>query len=225
MIKTIRVMLIPNNKQKTKLLQYAYTARFAYNWALAREQENYKNDGKFLSDVDLRKEFTKMKQTQEYAWLNDISNNVTKQAIKDACDAYKKFFKGLAKLPKFKNRKKSTPSFYQDSVKIQFSETHVKVHGFTKSKKKNKQKLNWIRLAEHNRIPTDCKYYNPRIKFDGLNWWITVGVEYPDSINISRNEGIGIDLGIKDLAICSDNYKYQNINKSQKIKQLEKKKT
>lgn len=223
-IKTIRVMLIPNNKQKTKLLQYAYTARFAYNWALAREQENYKNDGKFLSDVDLRKEFTKMKQTQEYAWLNDISNNVTKQAIKDACDAYKKFFKGLAKLPKFKNRKKSTPSFYQDSVKIQFSETHVKVEGFTKSKKKNKQKLNWIRLAEHNRIPTDCKYYNPRIKFDGLNWWITVGVEYPDSINISRNEGIGIDLGIKDLAICSDNYKYQNINKSQKIKQLEKKK-
>lgn len=224
MLKTIRVMLIPNNKQKTKLLQYAYTARFAYNWALAREQENYKNGGKFLSDTDLRKEFTKMKHTQEYVWLNDISNNVTKQAIKDACDAYKKFFKGLTNFPKFKNRKKSTPSFYQDSVKIQFSETHVKVEGFTKSKKKNKQKLNWIRLAERNRIPTDCKYYNPRIKFDGLNWWITVGVEYPDSVNIPNKEGIGIDLGIKDLAICSNNYKYQNINKSQKIKQLEKKK-
>lgn len=223
-LKTIRVMLIPNNKQKTKLLQYAYTARFAYNWALAREQENYKNGGKFLSDTDLRKEFTKMKHTQEYVWLNDISNNVTKQAIKDACDAYKKFFKGLTNFPKFKNRKKSTPSFYQDSVKIQFSETHVKVEGFTKSKKKNKQKLNWIRLAERNRIPTDCKYYNPRIKFDGLNWWITVGVEYPDSVNIPNKEGIGIDLGIKDLAICSNNYKYQNINKSQKIKQLEKKK-
>ena len=224
MLKTIRVMLIPNNKQKTKLLQYAYTARFAYNWALAREQENYKNGGKFLSDTDLRKEFTKMKHTQKYVWLNDISNNVTKQAIKDACDAYKKFFKGLTNFPKFKNRKKSTPSFYQDSVKIQFSETHVKVEGFTKSKKKNKQKLNWIRLAERNRIPTDCKYYNPRIKFDGLNWWITVGVEYPDSVNIPNKEGIGIDLGIKDLAICSNNYKYQNINKSQKIKQLEKKK-
>ncbi len=217
-------MLIPNNKQKTKLFQYANTARFAYNWALAREQENYKNGGKFLSDVDLRKEFTKMKQTQEYAWLNNISNNVTKQAIKDACDAYKKFFKGLAKFPKFKNRKKSTPSFYQDNVKIQFSETYVKIEGFTKSKKKNKQKLNWIRLAEHNRIPTDCKYYNPRIKFDGLNWWITVGVEYPNNTNIPNNEGIGIDLGIKDLAICSDKYKYHNINKTQKIKQLEKKK-
>ena len=87
MIKTIRVMLIPNNKQKTKLFQYANTARFAYNWALEKEQENYKDGGKFLSDVDLRKEFTKMKQTQEYSWLNDVSNNVAKQAIKDASDA------------------------------------------------------------------------------------------------------------------------------------------
>ena len=61
------------------------------------------------------------------------------------------------------------PSFYQDNVKIQFSATHIKVEGFTTSKKKNKQKLNWIRIAEHNRIPTDCKYTNPRIKYDGLN--------------------------------------------------------
>ena len=58
MIKTIRVMLLPNNKQKTKLFQYANTARFAYNWALGREQENYKNYGKFISDGDLRKDFT-----------------------------------------------------------------------------------------------------------------------------------------------------------------------
>ena len=217
-------MLIPNNRQRSKLFQYANTARFAYNWALAKEQENYKNGGKFLSDVDLRKEFTKMKQTQEYVWLNDISNNVTKQAIKDACDAYKKFFKGLAKFPKFKSRKRSTPSFYQDNVKIQFSDTHVKVEGFAASKKKNKQKLNWIRLAEHNRIPTNCKYSNPRIKFDGLNWWITVGVEYPDSITTPQNEGVGIDLGIKDLAICSDGNKYKNINKYHEIKQLEKRK-
>ena len=103
-------MLIPNNRQRSKLFRYANAARFAYNWALEKEQENYKNGGKFLSDVDLRKEFTKMKQTQEYIWLNTISNNVTKQAIKDACDAYKKFFKGLAKFPKFKSRKKTTPS-------------------------------------------------------------------------------------------------------------------
>ena len=162
---------------------------------------------------------------QEYTWLNDVSNNVAKQAIKDACNAYKRFFKGLAKFPKFKSKKKSTPSFYQDNVRIQFSETHVKVEKFTASKKKNKQKLNWIRLAEQGRVPIGCKYSNPRIKFDGLNWWITVGIEYPDPVAIvSENEGVGIDLGIKDLAICSDGNKYKNINKSNSIKNLEKKK-
>ena len=224
MIKTMRVMLIPNNKQKTKLFQYANTARFIYNWTLAKEQENYKNGGKFIPDGNLRKEITKLKKTDEYAWLNDISNNVPKQAIKDACNAYKRFFNGYSKFPKFKSRKHSTPSFYQDSVKIKFTDTHVKVEGFSGSKKKNKQKINWIRLAEYGRIPTNCNYVNPRIKYDGVNWWITVGIEYKCAIKNSLNDGVGIDLGIKDLAICSDGNKYQNINKTQRVKNIEKRK-
>ena len=225
MIKTIQVMLIPNNKQKTKLFQYANTARFAYNWTLGRERDNYKNGGKFISDGDLRKEFTQLKKTNEYAWLNDVSNNVTKQAIKDACEAYRDFFKGYTKFPRFKSKKHLVPKFYQDNVKIRFTDTHVKVEGFATSKKKNKQKLNWIRLAEHGRIPTEnVKYMNPRIKYDGINWYITVGVEYKDCATLPSNEGIGIDLGVKDLAICSDEHKYQNINKTQRVKKLEKRK-
>ena len=116
------------------------------------------------------------------------------------------------------------PKFYQDNLKIQFTDTHVKVEGFANSKKKNRQKLNWIRLAEYGRIPTDCKYYNPRIKYDGLNWWITVGVDCKPINNISKTNGVGIDLGIKDLAICSDGNTYKNINKTKKVKQLEKRK-
>ena len=153
-----------------------------------------------------------------------IPNNVTKQAIKDACHAYKSFFKGYSKFPKFKSRKFSIPSFYQDNVKIQFSDMHVKIEGFAASKKKNKQKINWIRLAEKNRIPVDCKYSNPRIKYDGINWWITVGIEYEDSVTVPSNDGIGIDLGIKDFAICSDGNQYKNINKTKKVKKLEKQK-
>ena len=224
MIKTIRVMLVPNNKQKTKLFQYANTARFAYNWALGREKENYKHGGKFISDTDLRKEFTQLKKSNEYSWLNGISNNVTKQAIKDVCNAYKRFFKGYSNFPKFKSRKYSSPSFYQDNVKIQFTKTHVKVEGFATSKKKNKQQLNWIRLAEHDRIPTNTKYINPRIKYDGLNWYLAVGVEYEDFTTITQDKGVGIDLGVKDLAICSDGNKYQNVNNTQKVKKLEKQK-
>ena len=101
------------------------------------------------------------------------------------------------------------------------------MEGFSLSKKKNKQKLNWVRLAEHGKIPTDCKYTNPRVKFDGINWFIIVGVEYEEtSTALPSNEGIGIDLGIKDLAICSDGniYIYKNINKTQTVKKLEKKK-
>ena len=224
MVKTIRVMLIPNNKQKTKLFQYANTARFAYNWALGKEQKNYKNGGKFISDGDLRKEFTQLKKTNDYFWLNNVSNNVTKQAIKDACEAYRNFFKGYTKFPRFKSKKHSVPKFYQDNLKIKFTDTHIKVEGFANSKKKNKQKLNWIRLAEYGRIPIDCKYCNPRIKYDGLNWWITVGVDCKPTNNILKTNGIGIDLGIKDLAICSDGNKYKNINKTEKIKKLEKRK-
>ena len=224
MIKSIKVMLIPNNKQRTKMFQYSGVSRFAYNWAIAREQENYKSGGKFISDNDLRKEFTQLKKTSEYSWLNNISNNVTKQAIKDACDSYKKFFKGYSKFPRFKSKRKSTPSFYQDNYKIKFSDTHIKVEGFSSSKKQNKQKLNWIRLAEHNRIPVDCKYYNPRITFDGLNWFISVGIEYEERSPILQNDGVGIDLGIKDLAICSDGNTYKNINKAQIVKKLEKRK-
>ena len=225
MIKTLKIMLIPNNKQKSKLFQSTGVARFAYNWALNREQENYKNGGNFLSDYDLRKEFTKLKSTEEYKWLNDYSNNITKQAIKDACLAYKRFFKGQSAFPKFKSKRKSKPGFYMDTDKIQFTDKAVKFEKITLSRKKNKKKLNWIRLAERNRIPINTKYINPRVTFDGINWWISVGVKYDDNTEIPVNDGIGIDLGIKALAICSDIDKfYKNINKTQKIRKLKKKK-
>ena len=216
-------MLIPNNKQKTKLIQCFGVSRFAYNWTLGKQQENYKNGGKFISDNELRKEFTKLKTTKEYEWLNQYSNNIPKQAIKDACDSYKRFFKGYSKFPRFKSKKKSRPSFYVDNIKIKFSDTHVKLEKLSNSTKKNKAKLNWVRLAEKNRIPTDCKYINPRVTFDGVNFWISVGIEYENNLELPTNEGIGIDLGIKDLAICSDKNIYKNINKTSKVKKIEKK--
>ena len=71
-------MLVPNNVQRTKMFQYAGAARFAYNWALAKEKENHENGGKFIPDSELRKEFTRLRNSEKYAWLQTISNNVTK---------------------------------------------------------------------------------------------------------------------------------------------------
>ena len=224
MIRSLKVRLNPNNKQLTKLFQYAGCARFAYNWAVAREQENYNQGNKFLTDNELRKEFTQLKKLPEYKWLSEVSNNVTKQAIKDACNTYKRFFKGQCKHPKFKSKKHSTPAFYQDNCKIQFTDTHVKIEGFSISKRRNKQKLNWIRLCEEGRIPPNCKYMNPRFTFDGLHWYVSVGVEMDDKTSLPLNEGIGIDLGVKNLAICSDGNTYKNINKTQRVKKIEKRK-
>lgn len=223
MIKSIKVMLIPNNKQKTKLFQCFGVSRFSYNWALAKQQENYKNGGKFISDNDLRREFTQLKKQDNFKWLNQYSNNIPKQAIKDACDSYKRFFKGYSKFPKFKSKKKSKPSFYVDNCVIKFTDTHVKLEKLSNSTKKNKAKLNWVRLSEKGRIPTNCKYSNPRVTFDGINFWISVGIEYEGNLELPTNNGIGIDLGIKDLAVCSNGYVYKNINKTKEVKRLKKK--
>lgn len=218
------MMLCPNNVQSTKMFQTASAARFAYNWAIAYEDENYKSGGKFIKDSELRKIFTSIKSADEYSWLYLYSNNATKQAIKDACEAYKRFFLKQARHPRFKSKRRSKPSFYVDTSQIKFTDTHVKIEGIAKSRKKNHQKANWIRLAERGRVPTNAKYYNPRIKFDGLHWWITVGVDFEESNETPKGYGIGIDLGIKDLAICSDGLTYKNINKSKKVKGLQRKK-
>ena len=224
MIKTLRVMLIPNDKQRTRLFQFAGTSRFAFNWALEQEKKNYEVGGKFINDYELRKRFTLFKNEPENKWLYTISNNVCKQAIKDAIEAYRNFFEGLAKRPKYKSRKGSKPSFYIDPAKIKITGTHVKLESIARNKRKTRQRANWFRLAEHDRIPTGTKYSNPRVSFDGLNWFLTVGIEteIPEPIAGSNN-GIGIDLGVKDLAICSSGHVYKNINKTSRVRRLKKK--
>ena len=225
MIKTIKVMLYPNKRQKTKLFECAGTARFIYNWVLDYEQINYECDNGFVSDYELRKRLTELKQKHpKFMWLNDYSNNIAKQAVKDAYNAYLNFFKGISGFPNYKSRRKSKPSFYVDTDKISFTDTHVKLEKLTISRKANKQKFNHIRLAEKGRIPVGVKYSNPRVTFDGINWWISVGIEVPENINKPLNDGIGIDIGIKTLAVCSDKAEYKNINKTAKVRKLKKKK-
>jgi len=213
MITALKVRLEPNNKQKGKLFQSAGVARWAYNWTLAKQEENYQNGGKFIFDGDLRKELTQLKKTEELKWLNNYSNNITKQAVKDACDAYYKFFNKLSDKPKFKSRKKSPPKFYQDTEKIKFKNGKVRL-----------EKIGWIRLSEKDRVPEGVKYTNPRVKFDGVHWYVSVGIETEQEAVELSDESIGIDVGIKNLAVCSNiDTPFKNVNKSKKIRKLEKK--
>ena len=115
MMKSYKVMLIPNKYQRTRLFQFAGSARFAYNWALRKEIDAYESGEKFISPSDLRKEFTVLKKFAEYSWLSTISNNVTKQAIRDLGRAYEKFFKGEGGRPRFKSKRRGDFNFYQDT--------------------------------------------------------------------------------------------------------------
>ncbi|RID89550.1 transposase [Peribacillus asahii] len=207
-----KVRLKPTKAQEQQLWKSVGTARWTYNWTLNRQQENYKQGGTFISNNDLRKEITQLKQTEEFKWLSDVSNNVAKQAVKDACDAYKKFFKGLSKKPKFKSRKKSKLSFYNDTNKLKVKENLVLI-----------EKVGWVRTREQ--IPMNMKYTNPRISFDNKYWYISVGIEQEFKQGELSDKIIGIDLGIKELAVYSDGQmikKVQNINKTHVVRKMEK---
>lgn len=206
---TKKVRLRPTKQQELQLYKSAGTARFIYNWTLAKQQENYKQGKKFIQDSVLRKEITQLKKTEEYKWLKEVSNNIPKQAVKDACISYKRFFKGQAKFPKFKYKKKTKPSFYNDTHRLRVKENLVLL-----------QRIGWVKTSEQ--LPTNTKYYNPRITFDGKYWYISVSIEEENIYEELTDESLGIDLGIKELVICSGGTIYGNINKTVKVKKLEK---
>lgn len=252
MIRSVKIMLLPNDKQKSKLLETSNAAKYAYNWAIAIQVKYFKHNKKYMTHLEVRKLFTVHKQ--EKTWLYKVSNTAAKQAIKDCCNAFirflqekkKKEYKPYSKKqidrsakknkpltrydmawhPKFKKKGKAELKFYVDTENIKFSDTRVKLENIAVGKKKNKQKLNWLKLAEKSRVPTDCKYTNPRVKYDGLNWWVNVGMEESEArITDLLPDCVGIDVGIKDLAIVSDKKqtKYKNINKTERVIKLKKK--
>ena len=207
MIISKKIRLIPNKTQEKMLYKSAGTARFIYNWTLNKQEENFKLGNKFISDNDLRKEITILKKS-ELIWLNEVSNNVAKQAVKDGCNAYKNFFKKIAKKPKFKSKKKSKLSFYNDCVKLKFKQNLVLI-----------EKVGWIKC---NEPLTNQKFTNPRISYDGKYWHLSVGIEVKEENQELTNKTIGIDLGLKDLAITNEGKKYKNINKTSNVKKTKK---
>lgn len=223
--RSYKVKLKPNKKQATRFFQMAGIARYSYNWALARQKENKEQGKKMLPDSKLRKEFNVLKKARELKWITEVSADVSKIAIMDSCNSYVRFIKGYARYPKFKSKKRSKPSFSQDSVKMKVTKTHIRLEKIAKNRKTNKEKLNWIKLGEANYIPfgENIVYSNPRITFDGIDWWLSIGVQSELNYYHKYTNGVGVDLGVKDQAITSDNEVWGNINKTEHMRKLEKK--
>lgn len=208
-MKTSKIRLKPTQSQEMLFRKCAGIHRFIYNWTLDRQNTNYQKGHQFISDSELRKEITQLKKTDVFIWLNEVSNDIPKQAVKDACNAYKRFFKNQSRHPRFKSKKKSKPSFYNDTSKLKVSDKCVRL-----------SKIGWIETSEQ--LPANTKFYNPRITFDGKYWYLSVGYEVKIKQPKLEDTSLGIDLGLKYLAVCSDGKVFKNINKTQKVAKKEK---
>lgn len=223
------VRLQPDKQQLNMFFRFAGTARFAWNICKAEYDRMLKEEDRNATVSDLMKYLQNLKHNvPAYAWLNDIPEAITKQAIKDLLQAYQKFYKDRKKngfapknpdkgKPKFKKKCRCQESFYQRTDNIhKTDDTHIKITGIKKPVKCTA--LRGVDLPEH--------IQNPRIKYDGKYWYLSYSYEVPDEDVVTDDEelsgSLGIDLGIKDFAILSDGTHFVNINKSPEVKRLRK---
>ena len=213
---SVKIRLKPTKTQEVYFKKASGTARWSYNYALERSETFYKETGKRISEQDIRKEITQLKKQEEFKWLQEISAQVPKQAVKDLDLAYKRFFKGLGNKPKFKSKKNSKLSFYIPNDKLRVEENRVYL-----------DKLGWVKTNKDTRgTHLLSKFSNPRVKFDGKYWFLTFSVDKLPNKNYSEGnlnkEVMGIDLGISKLAYLSNGKYYLNINKTRIVRKLEK---
>ncbi len=216
------VRLQPNKEQIQLFLQFAGTSRFAWNECKSYYDKVFKEENRYATVSDMMKHLQDLKHNNlDYVWLNDIPEAITKQAIKDLVKAYKKAYQDRKKnksaddkyFPKYKKRGKCEESFYQRTDNIhKTDDIHIKITGIKKSVKCSN--LKGVNLPEH--------IQNPRIKFDGKYWYLSYSYEIKSEQIVSERDILGIDLGVKDLAIFSNGEHYRNINKDKTVKVLRK---
>lgn len=215
MIVSRRLRLKPTVYQEEWLRQNCGVSRFIYNYSLAMKKDAYEQDGISLGQKDIMREITDMKYTSEYSWLQVYNSETIKQAVKDMLSAYKMFFKrGNKGFPKFKKKGKCKEGFYvrYDCI-YSVDEKHIKFPNL-----KIPIKISEKCFIERGTI------LNPRVSFDGKYWYLSFSYEFEPLDFELTDEVVGIDLGIKKLAVCSNGVSYRNINKDRVVINLEKRK-
>ena len=217
MIRAVKIRLLPTPEQEILFRKSAGVARWSYNYFLsenARVYQEYKENGesgnKSISEGKVRKYINNVLKKTTHKWLSEVSSNVMKQAVKDAASALKRLFKEVSGFPKYKSRHKSKISFY-----VNYESLKRLPNGF------QGEKLGYVKTSEQ--LPKVKGHYsNPHISYDGKHWYLSVGYEVKLEKVELTGESIGIDLGVKDLAIVSTGKVYKNINKTVKVKKLKK---
>lgn len=219
MLRAYKTEINPTPEQKHKINQTIGICRYIYNFYLAHNKEIYEQEKRFVSGMDFSKWLNNeyLPNNPEYQWIKTVSSKAVKQAIMNGEKAFKRFFKGISKFPRLKKKKNQDVKCY--FPKNSNTEWTVERHRI------KIPTLGFMRLKEKGYIPTNATVKSGTVSMKAGRYFVSVLVEVPEIKNTSANytEGIGIDLGIKDLAVVSTDKTYKNINKSIKVKKLEKK--
>ena len=220
MLKSFKTEINPTEEQKARIRRTIGTCRYVYNFYLGHNKALHDNGKKFMTGKSfslwLNNEY--IPDNPDKTWIREVYSKAVKKSIEDGCTAFTRFFKHQSDFPKFKKKGKS-------DVKMYFVRNNPKDCQCERHRLKIPT-LGWIRIKEKGYIPTTKDGYMIRsgtvsVKTD--RFYVSVLVEIPDvNINNNLNEGIGIDLGLKDFAIISNGKTYRNINKSAGLKKLEK---
>ena len=220
LLKSFKTEINPTEEQKVKIRKTIGTCRYIYNFYLAHNKELHDNGEKFMSgksfSVWLNNEY--LPQNPDKLWIKEVSSKSVKRSIENGCVAFTRFFKHQSAFPNFKKKGKSEVKMY--FVKNNPKDCRCERHRI------NIPSLGWVRIKEKGYVPTTKDGYvikSGHVSIKADRYYVSVLIEIPNNkIANNSNEGIGIDLGIKDFAIVSNGKTYKNINKSAKLKKLEK---
>ncbi|WP_415280473.1 RNA-guided endonuclease InsQ/TnpB family protein [Clostridium perfringens] len=218
MKRAYKIEINPTDDQKSKIHQTIGVSRFIYNFYIAHNKEIYEKEGKFVSGMDFSKWLNNeyIPNNQDKKWIKEVSSKATKQAIMNGDKAFKDFFKKAKGFPRFKKKKnQDVKAYFPKNNKTDWTLERHRVKIPT---------LGWVRLKEFGYIPKNSVVKSGTVSQKADRYYVSILVE-ETYIKISNpnNEGLGIDLGIKEFAICSNGNKFKNINKTSKVKKIEKK--
>ena len=220
LLKSFKTEINPTEEQKVKIRKTIGTCRYIYNFYLAHNKELHDNGEKFMSgksfSVWLNNEY--LPKNPDKLWIKEVSSKSVKRSIENGCVAFTRFFKHQSAFPNFKKKGKSDVKMY--FVKNNPKDCRCERHRI------NIPSLGWVRMKEKGYFPTTKDGYvikSGHVSVKADRYYVSVLIEIPNNkIANHSKEGIGIDLGLKDFAIVSNGKTYKNINKSAKLKKLEK---
>ena len=218
MKRAYKIEIDPTAEQKSKIHQTIGVSRFIYNFYIAHNKEIYDREGKFVSGMDFSKWLNNeyIPNNKDMKWIKEVSSKATKQAIMNGDKAFRDFFKKAKGFPRFKKKKnQDVKAYFPKNNKTDWTIERHRVKIPT---------LGWIRLKEFGYIPVNSIVKSGTVSQKADRYYVSILVEENDKkVYKSTNEGVGIDLGVKEFVVCSDGIKFKNINKTSTVKKIEKK--